>query len=136
MSKQEVKDESKQYNSPPEVRAAIRRRQMQAARARMMAAVPQADVVVTNPTHYAVALSYDGTRPAPVVVAKGKGYVALQIRQIAEEHGVAIVPDPPLARALHASVELDQMIPEEFYAAVAQVLAFVYRIAGRRRVAA
>jgi flagellar biosynthetic protein FlhB len=101
----------------------------------MMAAVPQADVVVTNPTHYAVALSYDGTRPAPVVVAKGRGHVALQIRRIAEENGVAIVPDPPLARSLHASVEIDQMIPEEFYAAVAQVLAFVYRTAGRRRAA-
>jgi flagellar biosynthesis protein FlhB len=135
MTKQEVKDEAKQYDLPPEVRGAIRRRQREAARARMMAAVPQADVVVTNPTHYAVALSYDGTRPAPVVVAKGRGYVALQIRRIAEENGVAIVPDPPLARSLHASVELDQMIPEEFYAAVAQVLAFVYRTAGRRKAA-
>jgi len=135
MTKQEVKDEAKQYNAPPEVRAAIRRRQMQAARARMMAAVPQADVVVTNPTHYAAALSYDGTHPAPVLVAKGKGYIALQIREIAEEHGVAIVPDPPLARALHRSVELGQMIPEELYAAVAQVLAFVYRMAGRRKAA-
>jgi flagellar biosynthetic protein FlhB len=136
MTKQEVKEEFKQYNLPPEVRSAIRRRQMQAARARMMAAVPHADVVVTNPTHYAVALKYDGTKPAPVVIAKGKGYVALAIRKIAEEHEIAIVPDPPLARALHASVELDQMIPEEFYAAVAQVLAFVYRMAGRRKVAA
>jgi flagellar biosynthetic protein FlhB len=136
MSKQEVKDEAKQYNLPPEVRSAIRRRQMQAARARMMAAVPQADVVVTNPTHYAVALSYDGTRPAPIMVAKGQGYVALQIRRIAEESGVAIVPDPPLARSLHASVEVDQMIPEELYAAVAQVLAFVYRVAGRRKAVA
>jgi flagellar biosynthesis protein FlhB len=136
MSKQEVKDEFKQHSLPPEVRSAIRRRQMQAARARMMAAVPQADVVVTNPTHYAVALKYDGTRPAPIVIAKGKGYVALAIRKIAEEHEIAIVPDPPLARALHASVELDQMIPEEFYATVAQVLAFVYRMAARKKVAA
>ncbi len=133
MTKQEVKDEFKQHSLPPEVRAAQRRRQMQIARARMMAAVPQADVVVTNPTHYAVALSYDGTHPAPVLVAKGQGYVALQIRKIAEENDVAIVPDPPLARALHASVEIGQMIPEEMYAAVAQVLAFVYRIAGRRK---
>jgi flagellar biosynthetic protein FlhB len=108
---------------------------MQAARARMMAAVPHADVVVTNPTHYAAALVYDGTKPAPVLVAKGQGYVALQIRRIAQEHGVAIVPDPPLARALHRSVEIDQMIPEDMYAAVAQVLAFVYRMAGRRRAA-
>jgi flagellar biosynthetic protein FlhB len=133
MTKQEVKDESKQHTSPPEVRAAMRRRQLQASRARMMAAVPQADVVVTNPTHYAVALAYDGSRPAPIVVAKGKDLVAAQIRRIAAENDVPIVPDPPLARSLHASVELGQMIPAELYAAVAQVLAFIYRMAGRRR---
>jgi flagellar biosynthetic protein FlhB len=102
----------------------------------MMAAVPKADVVVTNPAHFAVALSYDGTRPAPVVVAKGQDLVALQIRRIAVEHDVPIVPDPPLARSLHNSVELGQMIPAELYAAVAQVLAFVYRMAGRRRACA
>ena len=136
MTKHEVKDESRQSDLPPEIKGAIRRRQIQAARARMMAAVPKADVVVTNPTHYAVALSYDGTEPAPVVVAKGKDQVALQIRRIAEENDVPIVPDPPLARSLHASVELGQMIPAELYAAVAQVLAFVYRMAGRRRAAA
>jgi flagellar biosynthesis protein FlhB len=133
MTKQEVKEEFKQHSLPPEVKSALRRRQLQAARARMMAAVPHADVIVTNPTHYAVALVYDGTKPAPVLVAKGQGYVALQIRRIAEEHGVAVVPDPPLARALHRSVEIDQMIPEDMYAAVAQVLAFVYRMAGRRK---
>jgi flagellar biosynthesis protein FlhB len=136
MSKQEVKDEAKQQNTPPEVRAAIRRRQIQAARARMMAAVPRADVVVTNPTHFAVALSYDGSHPAPVVVAKGQDLVAKQIRRIAEENKVPIVPDPPLARSLHASVEIGQMIPAELFAAVAQVLAFVYRMAGRRKAAA
>jgi flagellar biosynthesis protein FlhB len=133
MTKQEIKEEFKQHSLPPEVKSALRRRQIQAARARMMAAVPHADVVVTNPTHYAAALVYDGSRPAPILVAKGQGYVALQIRRIAEEHGVAIVPDPPLARALHRTVEIDQMIPEEMYAAVAQVLAFVYRMAGRRK---
>jgi flagellar biosynthetic protein FlhB len=133
MTKQEVKDESKNADLPPEVRAAIRRRQIQAARARMMAAIPDADVVVTNPTHYAVALRYDGTKPAPTVVAKGKNLIAAQIRRIAGEHDIPIVPDPPLARSLHASVEIDQMIPAELYAAVAQVLAFVYRTAGRRR---
>jgi flagellar biosynthesis protein FlhB len=133
MTKQEVKDEFKQHSLPPEVRSALRRRQMQIARARMMAAVPQADVVVTNPTHYATALQYDGTKPAPVLVAKGKGYVALQIRKIAEENDVAIVPDPPLARALHGSVEIGQMIPEGMYAAVAGVLAYVYRMAGRKK---
>ena len=136
MTKQEVKDETKQADLPPEVKAAIRRRQIEAVRKRMMAAVPQADVVVTNPTHYAVALRYDGTRPAPIVVAKGKNLIAAQIRRIATENGVPIVPDPPLARSLHASVEIDHMIPAELYAAVAQVLAFVYRMAGRRKVAA
>jgi flagellar biosynthetic protein FlhB len=136
MTKQEVKEEGRQQNAPPEVRAAIRRRQIQAARARMMAAIPQADVVVTNPTHFAVALSYDGSHPAPVVVAKGQDLVAKQIRRIAEENNVPIVPDPPLARSLHKSVEIGQMIPAELYAAVAQVLAFVYRLAGRRKAAA
>jgi flagellar biosynthesis protein FlhB len=136
MTKQEVKEEGKQQTSPPEVRAAMRRRQMQAARARMMAAVPQADVVVTNPTHYAVALAYDGSKPAPIVVAKGKDLVAVQIRRLATENDVPIVPDPPLARSLHASVEIGHMIPAELYAAVAQVLAFVYRMAGRRRASA
>jgi flagellar biosynthesis protein FlhB len=133
MTKQEVKDENRQYGISAEVRAAIRRRQMQAARARMMAAVPDADVVVTNPTHFAVALTYDGTRTAPEVVAKGKDLIAAQIRRVAEEHGVPVISDPPLARALHASVEIGQVIPEELYAAVARVLAFVYRLAGRAR---
>jgi flagellar biosynthesis protein FlhB len=135
MTKQEVKDEVRQQGVSAEVKSALRRRQMQAARTRMMAAVPQADVVVTNPTHYAVALRYDGERTAPEVVAKGKDLVALQIRRIAEEHDVPIVPEPPLARALHSSTEIGQVIPEELYAAVARVLAFVYRIAARRRVA-
>jgi flagellar biosynthesis protein FlhB len=135
MTKQQVKDETRQYGVSNEVKAALRRRQMQAARARMMAAVPGADVVVTNPTHYAVALSYDGSRTAPEVVAKGKDLIAAQIKRVAEEHGVPVVADPPLARALHASVEIGQVIPEELYAAVARVLAFVYRLAGRTRMA-
>ena len=135
MTKQEVREEHKQHQLPPEVRSALRRRQMQAARARMMAAIPQADVVVTNPTHFAVALSYDGSHPAPVVVAKGQDLVAKQIRRIAKENNVPIVPDPPLARSLHKSVEIGQMIPAEMFAAVAQVLAFVYRMAGRRKAA-
>ena len=133
MTKQEVKDESRQYGVSAEVKSALRRRAMQAARARMMAAVPDADVVVTNPTHFAVALSYDGSRTAPVVVAKGKDLIAAQIRRVAEEHDVPVIGDPPLARALHASVEIGQVIPEELYAAVARVLAFVYRLAGRAR---
>jgi len=135
MTKQEVRDEMRQYGISAEVKAAQRRRQMQAARARMMAAVPDADVVVVNPTHYAVALRYDGTRTAPEVVAKGKELIAAQIRRIAEENDVPVISDPPLARALHASVEVGQMIPQELYAAVARVLAYVYRVAGRRRAA-
>jgi flagellar biosynthetic protein FlhB len=136
MSKQEVKEEAKGTQTPPEVRSAMRRRQMQAARARMMAAIPSADVIVTNPTHYAVALRYDGTHPAPIVVAKGKNLVAVAIRRIAAENNIPIVPDPPLARSLHAMVDIDHMIPAELYAAVAQVLAFVYKMAGRKRIAA
>jgi flagellar biosynthesis protein FlhB len=128
MDVQEVKDEAKNTQTPPEVRGAIKRRQFQAARARMMAAVPEADVVVTNPTHYAVALKYDGEKLAPEVVAKGKDLIAAQIRKIAEENDVPIVPDPPLARSLHATVEVGHQIPEELYQAVAQLLAFVYRI--------
>ena len=135
MTKQEVKEEFKSHSLPPEVRSALRRRQMQQARARMMAAIPQADVVVTNPTHFSVALTYDGTHPAPVVVAKGQDVIAMQIRKLAEEHGVPIIPDPPLARELHRSVEIGQMIPAELFAAVAQVLAFVYRLAARKKVA-
>jgi flagellar biosynthetic protein FlhB len=134
MTKQEVKDEGKQHQLPPEVRGAIRRRQIQQARARMMAAIPQADVVVTNPTHFAVALEYTNERAAPVVVAKGADHVALQIRRIAEENDIPIIEDAPLARELYRVVELDQMIPAELYQAVAQVLAFVYRLAARRRV--
>lgn len=135
MTKQQVRDEARQYGVSAEVKAALRRRQMQAARARMMAAVPEADFVVTNPTHFAVALKYDGSRSAPEVVAKGQDLIAAQIRRIAEENDVPVIADPPLARALHSSTEIGQIIPEELYAAVARVLAFVYRMAGRRRLA-
>ncbi len=133
MTKQEVKDEVRQYGVSAEVRGAMRRRAMQMARTRMMAAVPAADVIVTNPTHYAVALRYDGRHVAPEVVAKGQDLIALQIRRIAEENDVPIVPDPPLARALHGSTEIGQLIPQELYAAVARVLAFVYRMSAQRR---
>ena len=135
MTKQQVKDETRQYGVSAEVKAAQRRRRMQAARARMMAAVPDADVVVTNPTHFAVALRYDGSRAAPEVLAKGKDLIAAQIRRVAEENEVPIVSDPPLARALHSSTEIGQVIPQELYEAVARVLAFVYRLAGRKRLA-
>jgi flagellar biosynthetic protein FlhB len=109
---------------------------MSNARARMMAAVPTADVVVTNPTHYAVALKYDGTKPAPEVVAKGKDLIAARIRELARDAGVPVVPNPPLARSLHGTVEVGQQIPEELFAAVAQVLAYVFRVARRAPVAA
>jgi flagellar biosynthesis protein FlhB len=131
MDLQEVKDEHKQTQLPSEVRGQMRRRAMSLSQARMMDAVPTADVVVTNPTHYSVALRYDPQQPAPVVVAKGKDHIAFKIRAIAAEHGVAIVPDPPLARSLHATVEVGRMIPEELFAAVAGLLAYVYRVAGR-----
>ena len=136
MDKQEVRDEAKNANLPAEVRSMIRRRQMEASRKRMMANVPTADVVVTNPTHYSVALRYDTSRAdAPEVVAKGKGIIALRIRELAAEHGVPVIPDPPLARGLYASVEIGHLIPEEFFGAVAAVLAFVYRTAARRAAA-
>jgi flagellar biosynthetic protein FlhB len=122
----------KQQSLPAEVKMAQRRRAMDVSRARMMAAVPEADVVVTNPTHFSVALKYESGKLAPEVVAKGQDLIALRIREIAREHGVPIVPDPPLARALHKNVEVGRGIPEDLYAAVAQVLAYVYRIAGRR----
>jgi flagellar biosynthetic protein FlhB len=135
MDKQEVKDEFKNTDLPPEVKAAIRRRAMEAARTRMMDAVPTADVVVTNPTHFSVALRYDGANQAPIVVAKGQDRIAFRIRELARDAGVPVVPDPPLARALHASVDVGQMIPEELFQAVAQLLAYVYRVAGRRAAA-
>jgi flagellar biosynthetic protein FlhB len=135
MDKEEVKQEFKQQTVSPEVRSAIKRRQMAAARARMMADVPQADVVVTNPTHYSVALRYDSTKTAPEVVAKGQDLVAKRIRELAREHGVPVISDPPLARALHASVEIGREIPEELFSGVAALLAFVYRTAGRRAAA-
>ena len=132
MDKQEVKEEFKSHQLPAEVRSAQRRRANELARARMMAAVPDADVVVTNPTHFAVALKYDGAMLAPTVVAKGQDLIALRIRELAAESGVPVLPNPPLARSLHASVEVGQQIPEELFHAVAQVLAHVYRLADRK----
>jgi flagellar biosynthetic protein FlhB len=135
MDMQEIKDESKQDSLPAEVKASQRRRAMMLANARMMEGVPTADVVVTNPTHYAVALRYDAGAPAPVVVAKGTDHLAFRIREKAREAGVAVVPDPPLARSLYASVEIGRMIPEELFHGVAQILAYVYRVANRRAAA-
>src|SRR3954471_24389908 len=98
----------------------------------MMSEVPEADVVVTNPTHFAVALVYDGQKPAPEGLAKGQDLVAAQIRRGAGEEGVPVIADPPLARALHANVEVGHQVPEELFAAVAQLLAFVYRVARKK----
>jgi flagellar biosynthetic protein FlhB len=131
MSIQELKEEYKQTEGDPAVKGKIRQIRVERARKRMMAAVPTATVVVTNPTHYAVALRYDPSMQAPVCVAKGIDLVALRIRAVAEENGVAVVENPPLARALYAAVELDRMIPEQHYRAVAEVIGFVMRLKSR-----
>ncbi len=134
MTRQEVRDELKDTEGRPEVRARIRSLQQQMAQARMMEDVPKADVVITNPTHYAVALRYDQARMrAPIVLAKGADLIALRIREIAREREVAIVEAPPLARALYHTTELRREIPEALYLAVAQVLAFVYQLKRARR---
>jgi len=129
MTKQEVKDESKETDGRPEVKGRIRALQMELSKRRMMDAVPDADVIITNPTHYAVALRYDQQKmQAPVVVAKGADLIAMQIRSIADKHNVTIVSAPPLARALFASTELDQEIPAGLYVAVATILSYVFQL--------
>ncbi|MDX1294688.1 MAG: flagellar biosynthesis protein FlhB [Sulfurimonadaceae bacterium] len=134
MSKQEVKDEMKNMEGDPHIKAKIRQIQMQASRKRMMAEVPEADVVITNPTHYAVAIKYDEQKHnAPMVVAKGKDNIALQIKKIAREHNVHIVQNPPLARSLYKDVDVDKPIPEALFSAVAEVLAYVYKMENRTR---
>jgi flagellar biosynthetic protein FlhB len=125
MTKKEVKDEHKQSEGDPLLKGQIRSRQLAAARSRMMSAVPDADVVLVNPTHVAVALKYELARGTPRVVAKGAGAVAARIREVATASRVTLVEDVPLARALHASCEVGQEIPPQLYHAVAQVLAFV-----------
>ncbi|MBF6621959.1 MAG: flagellar type III secretion system protein FlhB [Pseudomonas stutzeri] len=129
MTKQEVKDEYKDAEGKPEVKSRIRQLQREAAQRRMMQAVPEADVVITNPTHFAVALKYDGGKGgAPKLVAKGGDFVALKIREIAQEHQVTVLESPALARAVYYSTELEQEIPAGLYLAVAQVLAYVYQL--------
>lgn len=133
MSREELKDEFKQMEGDPQVKARIRQLRQERARQRMMAKVPDADVVITNPTHYAVALEYKhGRMEVPVVVAKGVDAVALRIRALAEEHGIPIVENPPLARSLYDSVDLDAEIRPEHYQAVAEVIGFVMRLARQR----
>lgn len=134
MSLQEIKDEMKNMEGDPHIKAKIRQIQMQAARKRMMSAVSTADVVITNPTHYAVAIVYDDTKHnAPVVVAKGVDNMAIQIKKVARENGVHIVQNPPLARSLYAEVEVDRPIPDMLFAAVAEVLAYVYKMGKKRK---
>src|SRR3989339_436858 len=129
MSKQEIKDEMKNMDGDPLIKAKIRQIQMQASRKRMMSNVPTADVVITNPTHFAVAIRYDEAKShAPIVVAKGMDNIALQIKKIARENGVHIVQNAPLARSLYDQVELDKPIPHDLFAAVAEVLAYVYKM--------
>lgn len=129
MTKQEVKDEFKNQEGDPKVKGQQRRRMQQASQRRMMAAIPQADVVITNPTHFAVALAYESGRgQAPIVVAKGADFLAGRIKEIARENNVEIVENKPLARMLYYNVELDAEIPPELYQAVAEVLAYVYQI--------
>lgn len=129
MTKEEVKRESKEQDGDPQVKGRIRAMQREMARRRMMTQVPKADVVVTNPTHFSVALKYDGDKMrAPVVVAKGRGELALKIRELAKEHKVPMLEAPPLARALYKHCELEQAVPGALYTAVAEVMAYVYQL--------
>jgi flagellar biosynthetic protein FlhB len=132
MSKQELKEEYKQTEGDPFIKAKLKQIRQERARKRMMAAVPDASVVITNPTHFAVALKYElGAQGAPKCVAKGADLIAARIREIAQENDVPLVENPPLARALYASVEVDQEIPPEHYKAVAEVISYIFRLKGK-----
>lgn len=133
MTKQEIKEENKRNQGDPQIRARIRRLRRELLRRQMMREVPSATAVVMNPTHFAVAIRYEMQDMAcPVVVAKGKNWLALRIRQIAREHEVPVIENPPLARALYQNCEVGQAIPPDFYKAVAEILAYIYRILGRK----
>ena len=133
MTKAEVKDEFKQQEGDPMIKSRLRQIRIEKARKRMMAQVPKADVVVTNPTHYAIAMQYDNKRmAAPIVLAKGVDQVAVRIREVAEEHRIPLVSNPPLARTLYDTVELDEEIPSQLYRAVAEVISFVYKLKKRK----
>ncbi len=132
MTKQEVKDEYKQQEGNPEIKGKIRAKMREVSQRRMMQSLPQADVVITNPTHYAVAIKYDPEQyDAPIVLAKGEDYLAQKIKEIAKEHNVEIVENKPLARMLYANVDVGELVPPELYQAVAEVLAFVYQLKGK-----
>ncbi len=133
MTKQEVKDESKQTEGDPKIKSRIRSMQIQMSRNRMMQAVPEADVVITNPTHYAVALKYDLEKnTSPKLVAKGQNLIAQKIKEVARENDIPVVEDPPLARALYKAVEIDQEIPQKFFQGVAEILAYVYKLKNKK----
>ena len=133
MTRWEVKEEFKETEGHPEIKKAIRKKMREIIARRMLQQVPSATVVITNPTHYAVALKYDIEKDrAPKVVAKGVDYLAKKIIEIAKQHGVEIYREPALARALYYSVEVGQEIPEEFYRAVAKIIAYVYRKTGKK----
>ena len=135
MTKQEVKDERKDLEGNPQIKQRIRSVQMEMMRRRMMAAVPEADVVITNPTHFSVAIKYDTENDAaPVVVAKGQNEIALRIREIAKESNVPLVEDKPLARTLYKTVDVGQLIPASLYKAVAEILAYVFKLKGKTSV--
>ena len=133
MSLREMKEEFKQTEGDPAIKAKIRQLRQQRAKKRMMAEVPKASVIITNPTHYAVALQYDKGMNAPVCLAKGVDNLALKIREVAAAHNIPIIENPPLARALHATVEIDQEVPPEHYKAVAEVIGYVMRLRGAVR---
>ncbi len=131
MTIKEVRDEHKQMEGDPQVRAKLRQIRVERGRKRMMQNVPRAAVVITNPTHYSIALEYEKGMDAPVCVAKGVDSIAFKIRQVAEENGIPIVENPPLARTLHATVEVDEAIPEEHYKAVAEIIGYIMGLRGR-----
>ena len=133
MSTQDIKEEYKQTEGDPQVKGRLRQLREQKARQRMMQAVPDADVIITNPTHYAVALKYNSAAmDAPTMVAKGVDLIARKIREVAAENDVPIVENAVLARALHASMEIDQTIPREHYKAVAEVISYVFKLKRKR----
>lgn len=132
MTKQEVKEEYKETEGNPETKQRIRSKQREISTRRMLSEVPKADVIITNPTHYAVAISYDSNKaPAPVVVAKGQDYLAQRIKEVARENGVELVENKAVAQALYKNVDIGQQVPPELYQAVAEILAFVYRLKGK-----
>ena len=133
MSIREMRDEFKESEGDPKIKAKVRQLRMQRSKKRMMAEVPKATVVITNPTHFAVALQWERGMSAPICVAKGQDLIALRIRGVAEENGVPVVENPPLARTLHATVEIDAEIPAEHYKAVAEVISYVMRLNGTAR---